>query len=46
MPARILVLDDEPAIRALVEFPEDVRTLYKPFSIDTLQDAVRKLLAG
>ena len=28
------------------EFPERVRTLYKPFSIDTLQDAVRKLLAG
>ena len=28
------------------EFPEDVRTLYKPFSIAALQDAVRKLLAG
>ena len=28
------------------EFPEHVQTLYKPFSIDTLQDAVRKLLAG
>ena len=117
MPARILVLDDEPAIRALVaralgeeghevvpiengllgleaakandfdlvitnscmpgmsgaevvtrlhrlfptlpvlhlddlshpsgdEFPDGVRTLYKPFSIVTLQEAVRKLLAG
>jgi CheY-like chemotaxis protein len=28
------------------EFPEDVQTLYKPFSIAALQDAVRKLLAG
>ena len=27
-------------------FPDGVRTLYKPFSIDALQDAVRKLLAG
>jgi DNA-binding response OmpR family regulator len=28
------------------EYPETVRTIYKPFSISALQEAVRTLLAG
>jgi hypothetical protein len=27
------------------EFPEDIPTVYKPFSVATLREAVRRLLA-
>jgi DNA-binding NtrC family response regulator len=37
---------DDLSHRSADKFPEDVRTLYKPFSIDALRDVVRKLLAG
>lgn len=42
----ILHIDDITRKRAQPELPDDVPTVYKPFSIATLREAVRKLLAG
>jgi len=42
----ILHIDDITHRRASQGLPEDVPTVYKPFSVATLREAVRKLLAG
>ena len=42
----ILHIDDISRRRAAQDLPDDVPTVYKPFSIATLRSAVRKLLAG
>lgn len=42
----ILHIDDISHRRAAQSLPDDVPTVYKPFSVATLRDAVRKLLAG
>jgi CheY-like chemotaxis protein len=42
----ILHIDDISRRRAAQSLPHDVPTVYKPFSIATLREAVRKLLAG
>jgi|SRR5215203_4816909 len=42
----ILHIDDVCRKRLDQGLPEDIPTVYKPFSIATLQSAVRKLLAG
>ncbi len=42
----ILHIDDISRRRADKNLPGDVPTVYKPFSISTLREAVRKLLAG
>ena len=42
----ILHIDDISRRRAVQDLPDDVPTVYKPFSIATLRSAVRKLLAG
>jgi CheY-like chemotaxis protein len=42
----ILHIDDISRKRLDKGLPEDVPTVYKPFSIATLREAVRKLLAG
>ena len=41
----ILHIDDISHRRAADNLPDDVPTVYKPFSVATLRDAVRKLLA-
>lgn len=42
----ILHIDDISRRRVAQDLPQDVPTVYKPFSIVTLREAVRKLLAG
>ncbi|HEX5963107.1 MAG TPA: response regulator [Gemmatimonadales bacterium] len=42
----ILHIDDISRRRAEQSLPDDVPTVYKPFSVATLREAVRKLLAG
>jgi hypothetical protein len=42
----ILHIDDISHRRAADTLPDDVPTVYKPFSVATLREAVRKLLAG
>jgi CheY-like chemotaxis protein len=42
----ILHIDDITRRRAGPDLPDDVPTVYKPFSVATLREAVRKLLAG
>ena len=42
----ILHIDDISHRRAAQSLPDDVPTVYKPFSVATLREAVRKLLAG
>lgn len=42
----ILHIDDITRKRVEKGLPEDVPTVYKPFSIATLRETVRKLLAG
>ncbi|MDF3051946.1 MAG: histidine kinase [Geminicoccaceae bacterium] len=42
----ILHIDDISRQRSEQGLPDDVPTVYKPFSVATLSDAVRKLLAG
>lgn len=42
----ILHIDDISRRRAVQNLPDDVPTVYKPFSVATLREAVRKLLAG
>jgi CheY-like chemotaxis protein len=42
----ILHIDDISHRRARQDLPDDVPTVYKPFSVATLREAVRKLLAG
>jgi two-component system, cell cycle response regulator CpdR len=42
----ILHIDDISRRRAAEGLPHDVPTVYKPFSVTTLREAVRKLLAG
>ena len=42
----ILHIDDISRQRLSKGLPDDVPTVYKPFSIGTLREAVRKLLAG
>jgi CheY-like chemotaxis protein len=42
----ILHIDDISRRRAEQDLPDDVPTVYKPFSVATLREAVRKLLAG
>jgi CheY-like chemotaxis protein len=42
----ILHIDDISRKRAKTGLPEDVPTVYKPFSVVTLREAVRKLLVG
>jgi CheY-like chemotaxis protein len=42
----ILHIDDISRQRLEQGLPDDVPTVYKPFSVATLRDAVRKLLAG
>ena len=42
----ILHIDDISRQRLEKGLPDDVPTVYKPFSVATLRDAVRKLLAG
>ena len=42
----ILHIDDITRKRVRQELPDDVPTVYKPFSIATLCEAVRKQLAG
>lgn len=41
----ILHIDDITHKRATQELPDDIPTVYKPFSVATLREAVRKLLA-
>lgn len=41
----ILHIDDISRRRAAESLPDDVPTVYKPFSVATLREAVRKLLA-
>ncbi|HEX2249715.1 MAG TPA: response regulator [Gemmatimonadales bacterium] len=41
----ILHIDDIVRAGRLGDFPTDIPTIYKPFSIATLRDAVRKLLS-
>jgi len=41
----VLHIDDICRKRLGKEFPEDIPTVYKPFSVATLREAVRKLLA-
>ena len=42
----ILHIDDITRKRATQELPDDIPTVYKPFSVVTLREAVRKLLGG
>jgi CheY-like chemotaxis protein len=42
----ILHIDDISHRRAADTLPDDVPTVYKPFSVATLREAVRNLLAG
>jgi CheY-like chemotaxis protein len=42
----ILHINDISRLRVGQNLPQDVPTVYKPFSIATLREAVRKLLAG
>ena len=42
----ILHIDDITHRRPTQNLPDDVPTVYKPFSVATLREAVRKLLAG
>ena len=42
----ILHIDDISRKRLDQGLPDDIPTLYKPFSVATLREAVRKLLAG
>jgi CheY-like chemotaxis protein len=42
----ILHIDDITRRRAKPDLPDDVPTVYKPFSVATLREAVRRLLAG
>jgi CheY-like chemotaxis protein len=40
----ILHVDDIARRRRVAELPEDVPTIYKPFGVTTLKDAVKRLL--
>ncbi len=42
----ILHVDDISRQRVAKDLPEDIPTVYKPFSVATLREAVRRLLAG
>ncbi len=42
----ILHIDDISRRKSVQNLPDDVPTVYKPFSVTTLREAVRKLLAG
>jgi CheY-like chemotaxis protein len=42
----ILHIDDISRKRLDKGLPEDIPTVYKPFSVTTLRDAVRRLLSG
>jgi CheY-like chemotaxis protein len=42
----ILHIDDITHQRAKQDLPDDIPTVYKPFTVGTLREAVRKLLAG
>ena len=42
----ILHIDDVARRGRLGRYPSDIPTIYKPFSVMTLRDTVRKLLAG
>lgn len=42
----ILHIDDITRRKSAREVPDDVPTVYKPFRVATLREAVRKLLAG
>jgi len=42
----ILHIDDITRRKSAQEIPDDIPTVYKPFSVATLRDAVRKLLSG
>jgi DNA-binding response OmpR family regulator len=42
----ILHIDDLPGHKTSAGFPQDVSTLYKPFSVTALREAVGELLKG